>query len=85
MKYYQCPSLFRKKAHGCGFGPVNATVAFLDLGNICPNCGIALKVYRKPTGVLQTRDAQQGVENARALFGDAAAASYAKAKGLDKE
>ena len=40
MKYFQCKS--------CGFGPVNATQAFLDLGGRC-HAGHKLAEWRRPS------------------------------------
>lgn len=48
MKYFHCPTSYRSAVYGCGFGPVNATVAFLDLGQRCPRCGKALRPFQKP-------------------------------------
>lgn len=82
MTYFHCPKTFRSKDYGCGFGPVNATIAFLDMSGKC-SCGKELKTVRKTSTRQQARqaDIQRGIDNVRALFGDAAAERYAKEKG----
>lgn len=38
MRYFHCPTFYRRKPYGCGRGPYNATQAMLDLWGKCP-CG----------------------------------------------
>lgn len=83
MKYFHCPTTFSRKAYGCGFGPVNATVAFLDLNQRCPRCRKGLKKWRKPTQAVKRAEAQEGVDTVRELFGNKAADSYAAVKGIE--
>lgn len=48
MQLFHCPFVFRSKPYGCGFGPCNATQAFLDYGSVCPRCGKTLKRFIPP-------------------------------------
>lgn len=45
MKLFCCPASYRAKPYGCGFGPVNATRAFLDYMEHCPRCKRKLVPY----------------------------------------
>lgn len=78
MQYYECPETFRRKPYGCGYGPVNATVAVLDLLLKCPRCGQPLKKVRstprrKMAASQEKLDAASAAEQ---LFGKGAGASY---------
>ncbi len=51
MRYFHCPKTYKRKPYGCGFGPVNATVAYLDLSDgfslgRCPKCKQPLRPYK---------------------------------------
>lgn len=78
MQFYHCPEMSRRKPYGCGYGPVNATVAVLDLLLKCPRCGRALKKVRSPARCKMA--AAQGKLDAAAaaekLFGPGAGAAY---------
>lgn len=78
MTYYQCPTQFRGRPYGCGYGPVNATVAMLDLSLTCPCCGKMLKklrstARRRMAAVHEKLDAAAAAEQ---LFGTGAGAAY---------
>ena len=53
MRYFHCPKDYRNRPYGCGFGPVNATVAYLDIGMTCPN-GHNLVPFHKPKSLPAT-------------------------------
>ena len=80
MKYFWCPNTYRRKQYGCGFGPVNATQAFLDLNSTCPTCGKALKPHTKTKAQAEHRQAEHetAVDMIRGMFGEQAAADYAQ-------
>ncbi len=46
-----CPETYKGKKYGCGFGPIDPTRAFLDLGGRCPKCKMPFRPYRKPKPV----------------------------------
>ncbi len=51
MRYFHCPPTYKRKPYGCGFGPVTATTAYLDLGDgfsagMCPKCKCKLRAYK---------------------------------------
>jgi len=48
MILQHCPASFKGKPHGCGYGPIDPTRAFLDLGGKCPRCRKDFKPYRTP-------------------------------------
>ena len=48
MRYFHCPRTYRAKPYGCGFGPCNATQAFIDYGKACPRCAKELRPYKAP-------------------------------------
>ncbi|MBI4022273.1 MAG: hypothetical protein HY372_02860 [Candidatus Andersenbacteria bacterium] len=78
MQYYQCPKTFRHRPYGCGFGPVNASVAMLDLLLKCPHCGQPLKKIRSAArqemaAVQEKLDAAAAAEQ---LFGHGTGAAY---------
>lgn len=78
MTYYHCPEKFRRRPYGCGFGPVNATAAMLDLFLKCPLCGKALKKLRsaaraKMAAAQEKLDAAAAAEQ---LFGTGAGTAY---------
>lgn len=83
MKYFHCPKTFRNKPYGCGFGPVNATVAFFDMGNTC-RCGQALKAHTKAAAQKEYRIAEtkKAIDFVSQMFGEQAALNYAKTKIL---
>lgn len=83
MKYFHCPITFKAKPYGCGFGPVNGTVAFLDMGSMC-RCGKALKPHTKAKAQKEYVKAEQreAVAFVSQMFGQEAADNYAKTKGI---
>ena len=48
MILQHCPKTYKGKPHGCGYGPIHPTKAFLDLGGTCPGCKKPFRPYRKP-------------------------------------
>lgn len=48
MILQHCPKTYRGKPYGCGYGPLHPTLAFLDLGGMCPGCKKEFRPYRKP-------------------------------------
>lgn len=78
MTYYHCPPTFRGKPYGCGHGPVNATVAILDLLLKCPGCDQELKevrsVPRKKMAAAQAHLDAAAIS--QELFAGSAAARY---------
>ena len=88
MKYFHCPTEYRRKAHGCGFGPVNATQMFLDLHGKCPRCQAALKPYnagKERKRQLARQQRMQGMATAWRTFGMVAGMRYGKAHGLSQQ
>jgi len=87
MKYFHCPKEYRWKQYGCGFGPVNGTQAFLDLGNTCPRCKQTLKPYtvRRVNQEYENTQHIEAVNTVRQLFGESAAKNYAETKGIKYE
>ena len=83
MKYFHCPKTFRNQPYGCGFGPVNATVAFLDMGSKC-RCGKELKAHTKAAAQKQYTIAEtaNAIDFVGQMFGEQAAKNYAKTKGF---
>lgn len=86
MKYFHCPKEYKRQAYGCGAGPYNGTVAFLDLGGTC-RCGKELKPWKRPKVdmVFQAqKERQAGIDTVRELFGESAANDYAATKPVPK-
>jgi hypothetical protein len=81
MKYYHCPKEFYSKPYGCGFGPVNATQAFLDMGNKC-RCGKDLKPHnnRKEQLKRQAIEMADAFDFVKEVFGQDAFENYSKTK-----
>lgn len=48
MILQHCPTTYRSKPYGCGYGPIHPTKAFLDYWGKCPKCGHAFQKYHKP-------------------------------------
>jgi len=48
MILQHCPTTYKGKPHGCGYGPIHPTKAFLDYWGKCPRCSKAFVPYRKP-------------------------------------
>lgn len=78
MKYFHCPTTYRRKQYGCGFGPVDATQAFLDFGTKCPKCGQILRPNndRKKQYMHRQKEYHDATDFVKKMFGDAASKSY---------
>ncbi len=78
MQYFHCPERYKGKAYGCGYGPVNMTVAKLDLSGKCPKCQQVLRqvrgtAHKRMAAVQEHLDAAAVTSD---LFGAAAGAQY---------
>ncbi len=71
MILQHCPSKYKGKDYGCGYGPIAPTPAFLDHGGKCIRCGKEYRPWRKPKPVkaIKAQDATEQCQVSSAMDG----------------